>query len=263
MASFRLILEYDGREFEGWQTQPGDHRTVQDTLARALERITGRVARVTAAGRTDSGVHAEGQVASVHAETGLAPEALQRALNGVLPADLAVVSAVTAPVDFDARREALSKLYRYQVWNGTRRSPLRAARMLEVFGRLDLDAMRVAAAALVGVHDFASFQAAGSSVGCTLRELLRCEWLGQEGGEIALECEGTGFLRHMVRNIAGTLIEVGRGRRTPESLCALLASRDRGLAGPTAPAHALTLVRVAYRREPRPPEALRTGVDSA
>jgi tRNA pseudouridine38-40 synthase len=249
MASFRLILEYDGRDFEGWQAQPGAHRTVQGTLSEGLTRIIGGAVRVTGAGRTDSGVHAEGQVASVEAETKLEPGALQRALNGVLPADLAVVEAQAVPADFDARRGALSKLYRYQVWNGPRRSPLREARALFVSKPLDLAAMRAASAQLVGVHDFASFQAAGSSVTCTVRELMRCEWLGEAGGELALECEGTGFLRHMVRNVAGTLLEVGQGRRAPESLSGLLAARDRTLAGPTAAAHALTLVRVDYPAE--------------
>lgn len=246
MKSYRLVLEYDGSRFEGWQLQPGEHRTVQGVLGSALERLASGSARITGAGRTDSGVHAEGQVACVRVDTRLTPDELQRALNGLLPSDVAVLSAEAAPAGFDARRDAISKLYRYRIWNGARRSPLRAARALEVRGRLDLPAMRTAASALVGEHDFASFQAAGSDVGCSVRRLSRCEILGQAGGDLEIECEGSGFLRHMVRNIAGTLIEVAQGRRAADSIGALLAARSRSLAGPTAAAHGLTLVRVDY-----------------
>lgn len=246
MGHFRLVLEYDGSGFEGWQVQPGEHRTVQGELIAALERISKGRVRVTGAGRTDTGVHAEGQVAGVRADTRLTPQELQRALNGLLPSDLAVLAAEAVSDTFDARRGAVSKLYRYRIWNGPSRSPLRASRALHVPQPLDLDAMRRAAAVLEGLHDFASFQAAGSTVECTERLLGRCELLGEPGGELVLECEGSGFLRHMVRNIAGTLLEVGLGRRTAESMGALLEARSRDLAGPTAAAHALTLVRVDY-----------------
>ena len=256
MPTFRLVLEYDGRDFEGWQLQPGDRRTVQGTLSQAVARITGAPpGRLAGAGRTDSGVHAEGQVAALRVDTSLDAAALQRALNGVLPPDVAVVSVEVAPDDFDPRRGAVSKLYRYQVWNAPRRSPLRVARALHVPQPLDVGQMNAAGAALVGRHDFASFQASGSSVVCTVRDLGRCEWLGESGGDLALECEGSGFLRHMVRNLAGTLLEVGLGRRRADSIPELLSARDRGLAGPTAAACALTLVRVDYGQ----PEA----VDSA
>lgn len=244
MATFRLTLEYDGTEFEGWQIQAGPGRTVQGCLLAALERISGAAAAVSGAGRTDVGVHAEAQLASARLETGLSAEALQRALNGILPSDLVVTRAEAAPDDFDARRAARSKLYHYRVWNAARRSPLRARYVHHVRQPLNVAAMRKAAAALLGEHDFSSFQAAGSSVKTSVRTLLRMEVIGQAGGDLRFEIEGTGFLRHMVRNIVGTLLEVGRGRREPDSIPALLARRDRKAAGPTAPARGLCLERV-------------------
>jgi tRNA pseudouridine38-40 synthase len=247
MPRFRITLEYDGTDFEGWQFQPGGRRTVQGCLAQVLERICDRPVRVTGSGRTDSGVHAEGQVASVRVETRLGAAELQRALNGNLPRDVAVVAVEVVPDDFDARRSATSKLYRYRIWNGGIRSPLRARYSTWVPQRLDLDAMRRAAAPLVGEHDFASFQAAGSDVsGGSRRRLLRVDVCGDSGGEVSIEVEGSGFLRHMVRNIAGTLIEVGQGRRAAEAISEVLAARDRSRAGPTAPPEGLALLRVDY-----------------
>jgi tRNA pseudouridine38-40 synthase len=244
--TFRLTLEYDGAGFQGWQAQPAGQRTVQATLEQALARVTGQRVRVMGSGRTDAGVHAEGQVASVRVESRLPPERLRLALNGVLPADLAVVALEPAPEGFDARRDARSKLYRYALWNGPTRSPLREARTLCLQRPLDVAAMREAAVALVGTHDFRSFQAAGGSVTTSIRTLSSLEIVGEAGGAIDLLFEGSGFLRQMVRNLVGTLIEVGSGQRPAGELPAVLAARDRARAGPTAPARALTLVRVRY-----------------
>ena len=246
MPNFRLTLEYDGADFAGWQAQRSERRTVQETLEGVLARLTGSPARVCGAGRTDAGVHAEGQVASVALATALDPAALQRALNGLLPADLAVVDAERASDDFDARFEARGKRYRYRVWNAPHPSPLRLTRAHWVRRPLDLAAMRDAAAALVGTHDFASCQAAGSGVTSSVRSLRRLDVEGAARGEVRLLVEGDGFLRHMVRILAGTLLEVGVGRRAAGGMAALLAARDRRRAGPTAPARALTLVRVFY-----------------
>lgn len=246
MARFKLVLEYDGRGFEGWQIQPGA-RTVQGVLADALERITGETApRVIGSGRTDSGVHAEGQVASVEIARAITPEKLRKALNGVLPRDVGVMQVAAATADFDARKHATSKHYRYQIWNGRVASPLRAARFAHVRAPLDVIEMDAAARAFLGEHDFSSLRAAGSDVPTSVRSLTRCEVTGAPGDEIRLDVAGTGFLRHMVRNLAGTLIEVGRGRRRASEMGELLAARDRHLAGPTAPAEGLTLVRVDY-----------------
>ena len=244
MPTFRLTLEYDGTDFEGWQDQGGARRTVQGCLVAALERISGRPVAVRGAGRTDAGVHAEAQLASARVATTLSADALQRALNGILPADVVVRSAERAGDGFDAGRCARSKLYRYRIWNAPTRSPLQARRALHVPQPLDVAAMRLAAAALVGRHDFASFRASGSSAKTSVRTLTRVEVRGNAGAEMLLDFEGTGFLRHMVRNLVGTLLEVGRGRRDPASMKELLDLRDRSAAGPTAPPHGLCLVRV-------------------
>ena len=246
MQHFKLILEYDGSAFEGWQIQAGGSRTVQGCLLAAVEKISGPGGSVRGSGRTDSGVHAEGQVAAVSAETRLDAAGFLRALNGNLPRDVVILSAEVAPPEFDPRRHALSKLYRYAIWNGRVRSPLRAARWAPISQPLDLSLMRAGAQEILGVHDFACLQAAGSDVTQTVREIMHLDVSGSVGAEIRIEVEGSGFLRHMVRNIAGTLIEVGQGRRRPDSIPQLIAGRDRGAAGPTAPASGLTLVRVNY-----------------
>lgn len=261
MPSLGLTLEYDGRDFAGWQRQAQGQRTVQGTLEEALARILGRPAPVVGAGRTDAGVHAEGQVASVALEgaeaagpRALAPAVLARALNAGLPGDLAVREVWPAPEGFHARRDALGKLYRYRIWNGRAPSPLRSRHTHAVARPLDLDAMAEAAASLVGTHDFASFQTRGSLVRHTERTLRRVEVCGERGAEVWLEVEGNGFLRHMVRALAGTLLQVGLGRRAPDSLGRVLAARSRGAAGPNAPAAGLCLIRVEYgfRRNPGP-----------
>ena len=246
MATFKLTLEYAGGAFEGWQVQPSGHRTVQGVLEDAVAQVTGERVRVVGSGRTDAGVHAEGQVASLVLAAPREPGKLARALNGVLPDDVAVVACAPAPAGFHARYGAVRKLYRYAVWNGAAPSPLRAARSHWVRTPLDLAGMRAGAGLLVGTHDFAAFQAAGSEVRTSVRTLERLEVLGEAGGEVVLEAEGPGFLRHMVRILAGTLLEVGLGRRAAESLTEVLAGRDRQRAGRTAPAHGLTLVRVDY-----------------
>lgn len=246
MARFKLVLEYDGSGFEGWQVQPGA-RTVQGALGDAIEQIAGEPGpKVVGSGRTDSGVHAEGQVASVEIARAYTATKLREALNGVLPHDVAVMEVAEAAADFDARKHARHKHYRYQIWNGRIASPLRAARFAHIRVPLDVEAMAEAAQAFVGEHDFSSLRAAGSDVATSVRTVSRCALEGQTGGEIRLHVSGTGFLRHMVRNLAGTLIEVGRGRRRADSMADLLAVRDRGVAGPTAPAQGLTLVSVDY-----------------
>lgn len=258
MPRFRFTLEYDGAGFAGWQRQAQGERTVQACLEDALAELAsgprGERIEVTGSGRTDAGVHAHAQVASAWLETAHDEATLLRALNAKLPPDVAVLEVARAHDDFDARRCALSKLYRYSIWNAPQRSPLRAPRSFFVaigeYGRaLDLDAMREAARALEGEHDFAAFRAAGSSPTTSVRRLLRLDVLASDepfGRAIEIEAEGTGFLRHMVRNLAGTLVEVGQGRRSPGSMAELLASRDRARAGPTAPACGLALVAVRY-----------------
>ncbi len=246
MPIYRLTLEYDGTDFEGWQVQARGHRTVQGALEHALARVVGQRVVVTGAGRTDAGVHAQGQVASIALEGAVEAAALSHSLNAVLPPDLAVVALARAADGFHARRDARGKLYRYSLWTGSAPSPLRARRSHRVHPPLDPAAMRRAAFDLVGSHDFASFQTSGSPTTTSARTLRRLDIEGQPGDEVHLWFEGDGFLRHMVRNIAGTLLEVSRGKRDPASMPALLGARDRSLAGPTAPARGLTLVQVFY-----------------
>lgn len=244
--TFRLVLEYAGGDFEGWQIQTRDRpsRTVQGELAAAVESITGAPGRIRGAGRTDAGVHAHAQVASLVLGADFEPGKLARALNARLPADVAVMRCDVVPEGWDALREARGKLYRYQIWNGASRSPLRADRFAWIRESLDLDRMRAAAEVFVGRHDFASMCAAGSDVKTTVRTVLALELRGASQDEIVLDVTGEGFLRHMVRNLAGTLIEIGRGRWDVAEAAVILASRDRGRAGPTAPAQGLALVRV-------------------
>jgi tRNA pseudouridine38-40 synthase len=244
--TFRLVLEYDGRDFEGWQIQAGDRpaRTIQGVLRDAVESITGHPASIRGAGRTDAGVHAFGQVASVRAQTAMSAKALARALNGRLPGDVAVRCSDDVPDGWDALREASGKHYRYQIWNGARRSPLRAARFHWQRDPLRVDHMREAAQCFLGTHDFAAMAGAGSSVKTTIRTILDLRIVGETGGEVVIDVEGEGFLRHMVRNLVGTLLEIGRGRWEVARAAEILASLDRGEAGPTAPAQGLALISV-------------------
>lgn len=244
--TFRLVLEYDGRDFEGWQIQIREQpvRTVQGVLAEAVESVTGKEARVRGAGRTDSGVHAIGQVASVQVETAFSSKQLARALNGRLSRDVAVREIVEVPLDWDALREARGKHYRYQIWNGRERSPLRAGRFHWLREPLAVDRMREASQTFVGTHDFAALQGAGSSVKTTVRTIESVQIKGAAGSEIILDVEGEGFLRHMVRNLMGTLIQIGCRRWEVRRGAEILASLDRQEAGPTAPAHGLVLVEV-------------------
>lgn len=246
VRSFRLVLEYDGRDFEGWQAQSGSRsaRTVQGVLAGALESIGCPSKRIQAAGRTDAGVHAEGQVVSVELERALEPPVLQRALNARLPSDVAVVRVDEVAPGWHATDAARAKLYRYRIWNGRVRSPLRAARFAWIDEPLSVAPMREAAAAFVGTHDFAALRAAGSSARTSIRTVRAIEVEGEQGGEIRFDVLGEGFLRHMVRNLVGTLVEIGRGRFVVADAVRILASRDRSQAGPTAAAEGLTLVRV-------------------
>jgi tRNA pseudouridine38-40 synthase len=212
------------------------------------------------AGRTDAGVHAEGQVASAAFETRLDAETLCRALNAKLPGDVAVVAVAVRPDGFDARRDAIAKRYRYQIWNGARPSPLRAPRTWHVREPLDLGLLRAGTAPALGTHDFTSFRAAGSAVKTSVRTLRRVEVVGASGADIRIAFEGDSFLRHMVRNLVGTLVEVGLGRRPPGWVGEVLAARDRSLAGRTAPSHGLVLEWVRYPGDAESPAKSAPGV---
>ncbi len=242
-----MTVEYEGGGFEGWQLQPAG-RTVQGVLEEGIGKVTGDRARVHGAGRTDAGVHAMGQVCHFDSNTGIAVEELERALNAVLPEDLGVVAVEEAPPGFDARRDAVSKTYLYRVLNRSAPSPLRQGVTWHRRRLLDLEQMRAAAAPLVGKHDFATFRGAPRGPPpeeTTVRSLDRLE-VTREGDEIHFRAVGRSFMRYMVRNLVGTLVEVGRGRWPAGEMLALLESGDRSRAGPTAPARGLCLVRIDY-----------------
>ena len=240
----KLTLEYDGGGFVGWQVQPNG-RSVQQVLEGAIARLCGAAVQVTGAGRTDSGVHARGQVASVRVEKRLPLKAWTAGLNALLPDDVACVRAEEAPEGFDARRWARGKRYIYSILQTAVRSPLRRGRVWEIRRPLDVGPMRAAASSLLGVHDFSALRAADCPARTTVREVRRLEIIG-DGPRVEVVVEATAFLKHMVRNIAGTLVEVAHGRRAPDSLQALLEGRDRTRAGPTAPPHGLVLDEVFY-----------------
>ena len=247
MRNLRLSLQYDGTDFVGWQRQ----RTgvsVQGLLEDALQPIEGRAVTLHGAGRTDAGVHALGQVASVMLASDLPDQTLARALNAVLPPAVRVLGVQEVEAGFHARFSARAKTYEYRIINAPLVSAFVYRYTWHVPRPLDIEAMRTAAEPLVGLHDFAGFQAAGSAVATTERTVVALEI--EEGGgydlPMIVRITGDGFLRHMVRNIVGTLVEVGSGRRDPWRLLAVLDSRDRAKAGPTAPPHGLFLAHVAY-----------------
>jgi tRNA pseudouridine38-40 synthase len=241
----KLLLEYDGTRYVGWQVQPNGP-SIQAEVERALSRLHARPVRVVAAGRTDAGVHARGQVASFPEARPLPLSAYVKGMNALLPEDVAVREAAVMPDGFDARRDARGKRYRYRVENLATRAPLGRLQAWQVFRPLDVAAMRAAAAPLLGRHDFSSFQASDCVADHAVRELRRLDVEGEAGGTIEVVAEATAFLKHMVRNLVGTLVEVGLGARDAATIPGLLAAQDRTLAGRTAPPQGLVLEQVFY-----------------
>ncbi len=255
------MVAYDGADFAGWQRQAGQ-RTVQGELEAVLAAIEGAPVHVAGAGRTDAGVHAAAQVASVRITATIAADRLVRAFNATLPPDVRVLSAEETADRFHARLHARGKTYRYFVWHAPMDHPALRRVAWHVPQRLSVTAMREAAQLFVGEHDFAAFQAQGSAVRSTVRRIFAATldadaalpgWCGagdDRGRLLCFEVSGSGFLRHMVRAVAGTLVQVGRGRLGPDDVSRALASGLRSAAGPTAPAHGLHLWRVHYAVDP-------------
>jgi tRNA pseudouridine38-40 synthase len=244
MRTLKITLAYDGTRLVGWQRQAeGD--SVQGLLEDALTRFEGAPVTVHGAGRTDAGVHALGQVASVQLTCGHDAATLTRALNAQLPQDVRVLAVEDVSPGFHARFNARSKTYRYQIRHGTIADPFERAYVWHMPEQLRVDAMQAGAAALVGTHDFAAFRSIGSPTRDSVRTVTQST-LTDADGRMVFEISGDGFLRHMVRAIVGTLVEIGRGFREPESIAALVRGSARGDAGPTAPPQGLFLVRVDY-----------------
>lgn len=244
MRNLKLTLAYDGSDFHGWQTQPG-LRTVQDTLETLLAELTGTRPRVSASGRTDSGVHAVGQVANFRTATAIPASGLMRALNARLPEDVSVRACAEVPPEFDANRDAVRKRYRYAIHDGPARDPFLRRYAYRCKFPLDAAAMAEGARALIGTHDFHSFETEWPNRASSVRTVTRLT-VGRLGPLVVLDAEADGFLYNMVRAIAGTLVNVGRGYWPPARVAEILAAEDRREAGPTAPPEGLYLMRVTY-----------------
>jgi tRNA pseudouridine38-40 synthase len=248
LRNIRLLLEYDGTRYHGWQRQ-ADAVTIQGVLEAAVARLTGEAVAIIGSGRTDAGVHARGQVANFRTTSAIPLRAFHQGLNSLLPRDIAVLSAAEAPPEFHARKSARAKTYEYRILNRPNRSPLNHHYAWWIAPRLDLTAMAGAAAFLPGKHDFTAFRASGSDNINPVRRVLAATWRNGPGGWLTFTITATGFLRGMVRSLVGTMAEVGRGKAPPTILAELLASRARPLAGPTAPPQGLYLVEVFYENE--------------
>jgi tRNA pseudouridine38-40 synthase len=244
MPIFKVILEYDGTRYAGWQRQP-DQATIQATVEETLAMVAQEPISIVGAGRTDAGVHALGQVASFRTNRTLSAADWLRALNGLLPKDICIKSVERAADEFHARYSAVGKLYEYRILNRPHRSALDRHRLWHLRRYLDLDAMRAAAVTLVGLHDFSSFEGSPTDNTDPMCRLDRLT-LHREGDLIRIEAYADRFLRQMVRALVGTLVEVGAGKRDADSLKAVLAAQTRAAAGKTAPPQGLYLVRVDY-----------------
>jgi tRNA pseudouridine38-40 synthase len=245
LRNWKITLVYEGTRYAGFQKQAGAIPTIQSVLEKAIHTITGEIPKLTGAGRTDAGVHARGQVVNFFSAANLQPEQWRKALNALLPEDLAVYAVTDVAPEFNARFSAKSKTYSYRIHT----CPVRPVftRNFVYYYKHDLNGelMNRATEHLIGTHDFRSFQAAGSAVQSTVRTVNFCR-LRQAGPEICIEINADGFLYHMVRNIAGTLILAGCGKLTPDEFPGIIAAQDRNCAGPTAPAKGLCLEEVFY-----------------
>ncbi|MBU9888609.1 MAG: tRNA pseudouridine(38-40) synthase TruA [Candidatus Omnitrophica bacterium] len=248
MRNIKLVLEYDGSAFFGFQKQP-HQPTIQESLETALTSFFGRRMKIAAAsGRTDAGVHAAGQVVNFKTSNARELEKIQRGLNALLPHSIVVKRIEEVPADFHARYSICSKTYEYSIWNHPLRSPLVAGRVLHVIHPLEVIPMRRAARSLIGTHDFRSFTSVAAfkhrSISC-VRTIKKIS-IQKQRSLIRIRVEADGFLYHMVRNIVGTLIEVGKGKRSPEEITAILEAKDRRFAGMTAPSVGLMLLKASY-----------------
>ena len=245
MKNIKIIIEYDGTSYHGWQRQKNE-RTIQEEIEKALLTMTGKKTVLTASGRTDAGVHALGQVANFISDADLSPKAFQNGLNSLTKDDIVIITCDIADKNFHSRFDAKSKIYNYRILN--RNLPAAINRQYAWFIRktLDLVSMRHAAGYIIGSHDFKAFEGAGSPRSHTTRCVFKAEISEQGNGLIVFEIEADGFLRFMVRNIVGTLVDVGLGKITYDDFKRILLSKDRSMASATAPPHGLFLMNVKY-----------------
>ena len=245
MRTLKMVVAYDGTDFVGWQRQ-GKGVSVQGLIEDALAAIEGAPVTLHGAGRTDSGAHAIGQVASARLAAPIDDDQLRRALNAHLPDSIRVTSVTTVADDFHARFSATGKSYEYRIWNGPTMPPFIRLYAWHVIEPLDLDAMREATTAIPGEHDFAGFRSARSVNHTTVREITSAGWRTPDDSLLVFDISGKGFLRYMVRSLVGMLVEIGRGQRPAGDMTRLLANPDRSAAGRTAPALGLFLMKVDY-----------------
>ena len=255
MKKIKLLIEYDGTAYHGWQIQK-DNTTIQGVLEEILSKITNERTRVISASRTDAGVHALCQVVAFKTQTNLSPDIIKRALNSNLPADIRIIESTEVDISFHPQRDALKKSYVYFIANQPYSSPFLYRYTWHIPYRLNISLMKDASGLLIGKKDFSSFMGSGSNVKNRVREIYNIEIERSKkagligfsiyGNFIKIRIEANGFLKHMVRNIVGTLVDVGRGKISIEKMQEIISSKDRRLAGRTAPAHALFLEKIIY-----------------
>jgi tRNA pseudouridine38-40 synthase len=246
--NIKLVIAYDGTAYQGWQIQ-AEGKTIQGTIEKRLMRILGHPARIAGSGRTDAGVHAAGQAANFHTDNHLSCGEMIRALNALLPGDIRILRVTEAPPAFHARKWALSKTYIYNIYNGMILPPPLRHTYYHEKVPLDMDAMRSAAQMFMGTHDFTSFCSAGTTVQNKVRSVTLSR-ITVHGRRLHYRIRADGFLWHMVRNIVGTLLEIGKGKMPPDHIPALIRLKDRRASGPTAAPHGLTLAKVYYGKGP-------------
>jgi len=245
LNNFKLIIEYDGTEYQGWQRQKNGC-TIQAIIENAINVMTGKKVSLTGSGRTDAGVHALAQTANFHCNTELGPEMFQKGLNSLVPNDIVIKECCLVDDKFHARYDAKSKTYRYKILNQRLNSAISRRYVWHIRKMLDLEAMRSAIRYILGTHDFKAFEGSGSPRSNTIRTVINATLVEADQNNLSFQIEANGFLRYMVRNIVGTLVEVGLGKITPDDFKTILLSRDRNRAGATAPPHGLFLVNVKY-----------------
>jgi tRNA pseudouridine38-40 synthase len=245
LKNFKLTIEYDGTRYHGWQRQPNGS-SIQQTIENAIETMTRQEISLIGSGRTDAGVHAQGQTANFKCETRLAPDEIQRGLNSLLPDDIVIRQCQTVHPEFHSRYDVQSKRYRYWILNQALPSAIGRQYSWWIRSPLDISAMQQAADIIMGEHDFKAFEAAGSPRSHTRRRVMQACWERRTRGRITFDITADGFLRYMVRNIVGTLVSVGLHKITPEQFRKILNALDRSQAGTTAPPHGLFLLEVNY-----------------